>query len=81
MDRGSIFGECLKYLQITIGGIGLVQTSFHHRQLVISGRRITADLYVFPEQVSGFWILLATMRRLANSNSAGAKSGLEWSAC
>ena len=52
--RGRVFGEGLKYAQIPLCGLGLVQAPLDHGELVVSGSWVAAYLDVSSEQGRGF---------------------------
>ena len=51
---GSVFRKSLKHIQISLGGLRLMQAALHHGELVISRCGIRAHLDVFSKQLGGF---------------------------
>src|SRR5438067_10931754 len=48
---GRVFGERLEYIQIPLSGRCLMQAALNHGELIVSSRRILADLDILTEQV------------------------------
>jgi len=53
-SRRRIFGERLKYAQVALRCVELLQVSFNHCELVVAGGGSAAGFYIFPEKFGGF---------------------------
>ena len=57
--RGGIFGERLKYIQISLRSFGLMKVLLHHSEFVVAGSRVAAYFDVPPEKYCGLFESLA----------------------